>query len=87
MEMVVLCVERVLTEYFHSPKYLDEYYIDEYEFRKLMGLAPKTFSDLKQRGKFDKAMLPNGDRMKYHRWFNHKTQKNLLVPNKEFLIL
>jgi DNA-binding transcriptional regulator YiaG len=75
MKTAILCVEKVLTEYIHSPEYLDKYYIDEYEFRDLIGLSTETISDWKQKHKFDKAMLPNGDRMKFHRWFNCKTGK------------
>jgi len=77
LETAVFCVERVLTEYFRSPKYLDEYYIDYKEFCELIGLSSssKSFAKLKKGNKFDKAMLPKGEFGKYHRWFNHKTEK------------
>jgi len=83
---LVFCEEKVLTEYLHSPKYLDEYYIKEEEFKELVGLAHNEFYAWKKQGKFNKAMYPatiGGKRIRYHRWFNVYKQKIELPSQPE----
>ncbi|MDR2554254.1 MAG: hypothetical protein LBC64_02390 [Fibromonadaceae bacterium] len=56
----------------------EEYYINEKDFRELIGLGVTQFYKLKKIGKFNKAMHPatkGGKRVKYHKFFNRHSQK------------
>jgi len=80
-EMAKSFVNEIITGWFHNQKYFDEFYIDEQEFRDLIGLGDTQFYDLKALGCFDKAMHPATKKrtgkkgVKYHKWFNLYTQK------------